>query len=147
VGIDAEPATHGPAATTSSKKTFKKEKKQAAPETNPDGDLWQPGDAPSQALRWAVSSLAKAGSLSVVGVYPQTVDFFPFGEAMNKNLTINAGNCNHRRYIPKLQGLIHSGVVDLDFILSNKEPLPFAVDAYKEFDTRQPGWLKVELEP
>ncbi len=29
---------------------------------------WQPGDEPSQALRWAVAALAKAGILSIIGV-------------------------------------------------------------------------------
>lgn len=145
VGIDAEPAHHGPGKKTAPKNA-KKERKKAAPKTNPDGDHWHPGEAPSQALRWAVSSLAKAGTLSIIGVYPPHTDFFPIGEAMNKNLTVNAGNCNHRKYIPKLQGLMHSHTVDLDFILSNKEPLPSAIEAYEQFDARHAGWLKVELE-
>ena len=46
-----------------------------------------PGDAPSQVLTWAVQSLAKAGTLSVVGVYPETMTRFPIGVAMMKNLT------------------------------------------------------------
>jgi threonine dehydrogenase-like Zn-dependent dehydrogenase len=34
-----------------------------------------------------------------LGVYPPAAQAFPLGEAMNKNLTVNMGNCNHRRYI------------------------------------------------
>ena len=30
---------------------------------------------------------------------------------------------------------------------SQTEPLTSAIEAYKPFDQRQPGWLKVELEP
>ena len=30
---------------------------------------------------------------------------------------------------------------------SQTEPLTSAIEAYKAFDQRQPGWLKVELEP
>jgi len=28
-----------------------------------------------------------------------------------------------------------------------KEPLTSAIDAYRAFDERQPGWIKVELRP
>lgn len=32
-------------------------------------------------------------------------------------------------------------------ILTQREPLTSAVDAYLAFDRRQSGWLKVELQP
>jgi threonine dehydrogenase-like Zn-dependent dehydrogenase len=37
-----------------------------------------------------------------MGVYPVTMQYFTIGKALNKNLKINAGNCNHRKYIPML---------------------------------------------
>jgi threonine dehydrogenase-like Zn-dependent dehydrogenase len=91
--------------------------------------------------------LAKAGTLSIIGVYPQTARFFPLGMATNKNLTIKAGNCNHRRYFPLLIELVQSGTIDPAQVLTQREPLMSAIDAYKAFDTRQPGWIKVKLEP
>jgi threonine dehydrogenase-like Zn-dependent dehydrogenase len=94
-----------------------------------------------------VQSLAKAGTLAIIGVYPQTAKTFPIGEAMNKNLTIKMGNCNHRRYIPRLIELVRSRAIDPTKILTQQEPLVAAIDAYKAFDLRQPGWLKVKLEP
>ena len=121
--------------------------KEAAPKTNPDGNNWVPGDAPAQALLWAVDALAKAGTLSIIGVYPQQVRTFPIGMAMNKNLTLRMGNCNHRKYIPKLLELVRTGVVDPTSILSHVEPMGSAIDAYRNFDLRKPGWVKVELEP
>ena len=104
VGVDAEHAHHGPAAKQArqQKAQFEKEKQEVAPKTNPDGKNWRPGDAPSQALLWAVEALAKAGTLSIIGVYPGKSRTFPVGEAMNKNLTVKMGNCNHRQYIPEL---------------------------------------------
>jgi threonine dehydrogenase-like Zn-dependent dehydrogenase len=66
---------------------------------------------------------------------------------MNKNLTLKMGNCNHRKYIPMLVDIVLSGVVDPTQILTQCEPLASAIEAYKAFDTRQPGWLKVELAP
>ena len=106
-----------------------------------------PGDAPSMALRWAVRSLAKAGTLSIIGVYPPQAHAFPIGEAMNKNLTIKAGNCNHRRYVPKLVELVRSGAIDPQQAITQLEGVRGAVEAYEAFDERRSGWLKVELEP
>lgn len=113
---------------------------------NPEGDNWHPGDAPAQALVWAVNSLAKAGTLAVIGDYPRTMQDFPLGLAMNRNITVIAGHCPQRRYIPRLIELISRGEVDPSQILTEHEPLSSAVEAYKAFDERTPGWIKVKLE-
>ena len=149
VGVDANHAHEGPAAKTAKQmeQEFQQEVQSVAPETNVQGDNWHPGDAPSQALMWAVQALAKAGSLSIIGVYPQTLTAFPIGEAMNKNLTIKMGNCNHRKYIPMLIELVRTGVIDPSVILTQIEPIGNVIDAYKAFDTRTPSWVKVELQP
>lgn len=67
---------------------------------------------PNQVLEWAVAALAKAGTLAVIGVYPPNMKNFLIGMAMNKNLTINLGNCNHRIYLPHLIDLVRSSVID-----------------------------------
>lgn len=115
-------------------------------ESPTDGN-WNPGDAPSQALEWEVESLAKAGTLSIIGVYSELINTFPLGSAMNKNLTVKMGNCNHRKYIPRLLELVRSGAVDPAEVLTQVEPLTDVIQAYKQFDRRTPGWIKVMLEP
>ena len=125
---------------------FQRELKEVAPETHPDGQNWQPGDAPAQALLWAVQGLAKAGTLAIIGVYPPQARTFPIGEAMNKNLTMRMGNCPHRKYIPRLLELVRTGVVDPATVLSQVQPLSSAIEAYRSFDLRKPGWMKVELQ-
>ena len=57
------------------------------------------------------------------------------------------GNCNHRKYIPMLVDLAAGGAVDPTEVLSNVEPVTSAIEAYKIFDERQPGWIKVKLDP
>jgi threonine dehydrogenase-like Zn-dependent dehydrogenase len=148
VGVDAERAHEGPAAgrTETSPEEFGEELDEVAPEHRDDGQ-WTPGDAPSMALRWAVRCVAKAGTIGIIGVYPPQAHAFPIGEAMNKNLTVKAGNCNHRRYVPRLVELVRSGVVDPQTVLTQLEDVGGALDAYEAFDDRRPGWLKVELEP
>ncbi len=106
---------------------------------------WAAGDAPTQALNWAVESVAKAGTLSIIGVYPPNQRTFAIGSAMNKNLTINMGNCNHRKYLPHLLQLVKSGAVDAAQILTKQERLVSAIEAYESFDRREEGWLKVDL--
>lgn len=108
---------------------------------------WHPGDAPSQVFSWATQALAKAGTLAIIGVYPESAQNFPIGQAMGRNLTLRMGNCNHRKYIPQLVHLVASGVIDPMAVLSQQEPLVSAIDAYEAFDRHQAGWMKVELLP
>ncbi|MBV9678574.1 MAG: glutathione-dependent formaldehyde dehydrogenase [Acidobacteriaceae bacterium] len=149
VGVDAQRAHSGPASKEANTKSseYKKQVSEIAPETHPKDGNWVPGDAPSQVLEWAVMSLAKAGTLSIIGVYPQTAKVFPIGVAMNRNLTVNMGNCNHRKYIPKLVNMVRNRTVDPLSVLTQTEPMTDAIEAYKAFDKRQSGWIKVELKP
>ncbi|HWE82025.1 MAG TPA: zinc-dependent alcohol dehydrogenase [Gaiellaceae bacterium] len=118
---------------------------QLVPERAENG--WQPGSGPTQALEWAVEVIAKAGTLSIIGVYPPTCTTFPIGAAFMKNLTVKLGNCNHRAYIPKLVELVRTGVIDPTVLVTKHEPMSSAVEAYEAFDKRTAGWLKIELEP
>jgi threonine dehydrogenase-like Zn-dependent dehydrogenase len=147
VGVDAEAPRSGPAAkkVKEEKAEYERELRQVAPKTKTKGDMWKPGDAPSLALSWEVECLAKAGLLSVIGVYPPTVKLFPIGQAMMKNLRIKMGNCNHRSYMPMLVDMVQSGEVIPTKILTNVQPFTSIIEAYEAFDKRQPGWIKVEL--
>ena len=145
VGIDANRPHSGPAAKPAAKK-HAGEKEKAAYEVNPTSGNWEPGDAPSIVLSWGTEVVAKAGTVSIIGVYGE-MDSFPIGNAMEKNLTLTMGNCNHRRYIPHLIELVRSGILDPAEILTQREPMTSAIEAYKAFDKRKPGWVKVKLEP
>lgn len=149
VGVDANCAHAGPAARRSKarKKLFKQEVKQVAPRSRPPGNNWHPGDAPSQALGWAVDVLARTGTLSIVGVYPEAATTFPIGRAMAKNIAIRMGNCNHRYYVPMLVELVRARRVDPAAILTHRSSLTGALGAYRAFDLRRSGWSKVELVP
>ncbi|MEU5870643.1 zinc-dependent alcohol dehydrogenase [Glycomyces sp. NPDC047369] len=147
VGVDAQRPAGGPAAVSEQEAAeFDRERDAAAPDAAPDGDQWVPGDAPSLALRWAVDAVAKAGSIGVVGVYPAGFDRFPIGDAMNRNLTLKMGNCNHRRYIPGLLRLVATGTLDPTEFITRHEPPANAIEAYETFDRREDGWLKTVLD-
>lgn len=57
------------------------------------------------------------------------------------------GNCNHRKYLPHLVELVRTGAVVPSALITQVQDIENAVDAYRAFDERQPGWLKVELAP
>jgi threonine dehydrogenase-like Zn-dependent dehydrogenase len=143
VGIDA--ATAG--ADRSTRKEFEEEMKTVDPDAKKAGKNWWIGGAPTQALEWAVASVAKAGTLSIIGVYPPQLKSFPVGEAMNKNITVHAGNCNHRKYLPGLIELVRSRVFRPEQFFTQTVPMGSVIDAYHHFDRHEHGWLKVKLEP
>lgn len=140
VGVDAE----SPSAGADETDTFSEEVKEA---TGGSPTAWSAEAAPTQAARWAVQAVAKAGTIGIIGVYPPTLTHWPIGEAMNRNLSVNMGNCHHRTYIPKLIRLISTGVLDPIKVLTQVEPMPDAIQAYQAFDNRDPGWIKVALTP
>ena len=147
VGVDAVHPARGPAHKKSKDKEFQEEVEEVAPKAKSKGLNWVPGNAPSQVFTWAVEALAKAGTLSIVGVYPSAMHTFPIGDAMEKNLTVRMGNCNHKKYVSKLVDLVREGRIEPAKILTQTEPLMSAIEAYKLFDQRAPGWIKVELQP
>jgi len=143
VGVDAEHAHEGAAKASRSPEDASK----ASPEARTEGEHYKAGDGPMQSLAWAVEAVAKAGTISIIGVYPPTDNLFPIGSAMNKNLTIRMGNCNHLKYVPMLVELVRTGRVRPTAILTQDEPLSDVIGAYEQFDKRQPGWIKVALQP
>ncbi|OMH34091.1 zinc-dependent alcohol dehydrogenase [Tersicoccus sp. Bi-70] len=147
VGVDAQRPWDGPAKKAGDEQAeqFDAEREQVAPETNVQGDNWVPGDAPSQALQWSVGSVAKGGRLGIIGVYPPALTSFPIGEAMNKNLIVKMGNCNHHTVTPPLLDIVAAGLFDPTKLITQHEPLTSAVEAYESFDRREEGWLKTEL--
>jgi threonine dehydrogenase-like Zn-dependent dehydrogenase len=92
-------------------------------------------------------AVAKAGTIGIIGVFPPQAMTFPVEALQQRNLTVKGGNCNHRKYIPKLVGLVATGAFDPTKILTQQEPVTGAIDAYEAFDQRSPGWIKVKLEP
>jgi threonine dehydrogenase-like Zn-dependent dehydrogenase len=135
VGVDAERAHSGPAG------------EKNGGQSGAGNGQWRPGDGPSQALTWAVESIAKGGTLSIIGVYPATQTQFPIGKAAGKNITIRMGDCPHRRYLPDAVREVATGEFRPSKILTQVEPMTDVIEAYKAFDKRQPGWIKVELNP
>jgi threonine dehydrogenase-like Zn-dependent dehydrogenase len=149
VGVDANHAHQGPAGriSLSLQEEFRHEHAAFGLHGVPAGDNWHAGDGPSQSLHWAVEALAKAGTLAIIGVYPVASRAFPIGAAMNKNLTLQMGNCPHRRYIPPLIAALVSKTIDLSALIPHRQPLNNAIDAFAAFDRRESDLVKIDLTP
>jgi threonine dehydrogenase-like Zn-dependent dehydrogenase len=146
VGVDAMSSRTAPTGEVT-EGDFQEELNRVAPETNPQGDTWVPGDAPPQSMVWAAQAVMKTGVIGVIGVFPPQAMTAPMGTIQQRNLTVRGGNCNHRKYMPMLVGLVATGALDPTEILTNTEPLTSAIEAYEAFDRREQGWIKVELQP
>ncbi|WP_026065966.1 alcohol dehydrogenase catalytic domain-containing protein [Actinoalloteichus spitiensis] len=138
VGVDAEaPAWAAP-------EGFPEQRREIT-EPGVEGGDQLPPIAPSQASEWAVRAVAKAGTVGVVGVYPPTMDRWPIGTAMNRNLTVKLGNCNHRTHIPELLRMVRSGVVDPLASVTQLTDWDGVIRSYHTFDDKEPGWVKVAV--
>jgi threonine dehydrogenase-like Zn-dependent dehydrogenase len=49
--------------------------------------------------------------------------------------------------VPELIRLVRTGALRPSSILTQSVSLSGAVDAYRAFDRREPGWTKVKLQP
>ena len=54
------------------------------------------------ALNWAIDSVRKGGTISVMGAYGPMFSAVKFGDAMNKGLTIHTNQCPVKRQWPRL---------------------------------------------
>ena len=99
------------------------------------------------ALRQAIYSCRKGGTVSVPGVYGGLLDKFPFGSAFSKGLTFKMGQTHVHKYMQQLLELIELGQIDPSFVITHRLSLEDAPAAYKTFKEHTDGCIKVVLKP
>ncbi len=99
------------------------------------------------ALRQAILSCRKGGTVSVAGVFGGFIDKLPMGAAFNKGLTFKMGQTHVHRYLKPLLEKIEQGAVDPSFVITHKLNLDDAPDAYRTFRDKKDGCIKVMLRP
>jgi threonine dehydrogenase-like Zn-dependent dehydrogenase len=99
------------------------------------------------ALRQAILSCRKGGTVSIPGVYGGLPDKFPLGAAFAKGLTFRMGQTHVIRYMKPLLDRIGSGEIDPSFIISHRLPLDEAPRGYANFKRNRDEWTKVVLKP
>jgi threonine dehydrogenase-like Zn-dependent dehydrogenase len=99
------------------------------------------------ALRQAIHSCRKGGTVSVPGVYGGFLDKVPFGAAVQKALTIKTGQTHVHKYLPALLRHIENGDIDPSFVVTHTTSIDDAPEMYKTFRDKKDGCIKVVLKP
>jgi threonine dehydrogenase-like Zn-dependent dehydrogenase len=99
------------------------------------------------ALRQAIHSCRKGGTVSIPGVYGGLLDKVPMGAAFGKGLTLKMGQTHVHRYLPQLMDRIQRGDIDPSYVITHRLSLSDAPNAYKTFRDKQDGCIKVVLRP
>ncbi len=74
----------------------------------------------SHALREAITSCGKGGTISIPGVYSGILDKFPLGVAFTKGLKFRMGQTHTQKYMPRLLEAIMSEEIDPTFMITDR---------------------------
>ena len=106
---------------------------------------WQAGT--STALHWAINSVRKGGTVSIVGVYGPPFNIVPIGNALNKGLTLRMNQASVKRHLPRLIEHIQAGRIEPRKIITHRVPLEEVSDAYHIFSSKLDNCIKPVLIP
>lgn len=102
---------------------------------------------PADMLNEMINATRKGGRISIVGVYSGFVNHFNIGALMEKSLTMRGGQCPVQKYWKYLLKAIESGKLDPTIVITHELPLDAAPEAYKTFNEKTDGCVKVILKP
>jgi threonine dehydrogenase-like Zn-dependent dehydrogenase len=94
------------------------------------------------ALNWAIDSVRKGGTVSVMGAYGPMFSAVKFGDAMNKGITLRANQAPVRRQWPRLLEHIRSGVLTPRDVVTHRIPLEHIAEGYHLFSAKLDGCIK-----
>jgi threonine dehydrogenase-like Zn-dependent dehydrogenase len=98
-------------------------------------------------LHWAINSVRKGGTVSIVGVYGPTFNAVPIGNALNKGLTLRMNQASVKRHLPRLLEHVQAGRLNPRAIITHRVPLEEVSDAYELFSRKQDQCIKAMLIP
>jgi threonine dehydrogenase-like Zn-dependent dehydrogenase len=100
------------------------------------------------ALFEAARSLRRGGTLSLSGVYVGFFPLLPIGELFDRQFTIRMGQANVKRWIDDLLPLLgDDDPLDTEDLTTHELPLEQAPEAYRMFQEKRDGCIKVVLHP
>ena len=98
-------------------------------------------------LHWAINSVRKGGTVSIVGVYGPTFNAVPIGNAVNKGLTLRMNQASVKWHLPRLIEHIRAGHISPREVITHRIPLEEVADAYDIFVNKRDGCIKPVLIP
>lgn len=99
------------------------------------------------ALNWAIDSVRKGGTISVMGAYGPMFSAVKFGDAMNKGLTLHTNQAPVKRQWPRLFEHIRNGYLKPSDIVTHRIPLEHIAEGYHIFSAKLDGCIKPLIIP
>ncbi|MBY4131362.1 glutathione-dependent formaldehyde dehydrogenase [Rhodococcus fascians] len=99
------------------------------------------------ALNWAIDSVRKGGTVSVMGAYGPMFSAVKFGDAMNKGLTLRMNQCPVKRQWPRLFEHIRAGYLKPNDLVTHRIPLEHIAEGYHIFSEKLDNCIKPIIVP
>ena len=99
------------------------------------------------ALNWAIDSVRKAGTVSVVGAFGPLFSAVKFGDALNKGLTLRMNQAPAKRQWPRLLEHIQNGYLTPSDIITHRIPLEHISEGYHLFSAKLDNCIKTVIVP
>ena len=101
------------------------------------------------ALHTAIHSVRRAGTVSLSGVYGGMADPMPMMEMFDKGITMRMGQCHVRHWTDELLQVLSQpeDVLGVESLATHHVSLEDAPEAYKMFQEKTDGCIKVVLKP
>jgi threonine dehydrogenase-like Zn-dependent dehydrogenase len=98
-------------------------------------------------VQWCINSVRRGGVVSIMGVYGPTLNMVPIGNVVNKGITVRSGQCNVKRYLPRLFQHVKEGRLKPSEVISHRFELADVADAYHIFSQKKSEIIKPILIP
>ncbi|AEE47218.1 zinc-dependent alcohol dehydrogenase [Cellulomonas fimi] len=99
------------------------------------------------ALNWAIDSVRKGGTVSVMGAYGPIFSAVKFGDAVNKGLTIRTNQAPVKRQWPRLLEHVRAGHLRPSDVVTHRLPLDDIAEGYHMFSAKLDGCIKTLVLP
>jgi threonine dehydrogenase-like Zn-dependent dehydrogenase len=99
------------------------------------------------ALREAIYSCRKGGTVFVLGVFGGLIDKFPMGAVMNKGLTMRSAQQHGHRYIPMLLERMARGELKTAHLMTHPMSLDQGPRGYDLFKNKKEGCVRAVFQP
>jgi threonine dehydrogenase-like Zn-dependent dehydrogenase len=101
-----------------------------------------------EALREAIDSVRRGGTLSISGVYGGQLDPLPLMQLFDKGIQIRMGQAHVRRWVDEILPLLQDGdPLGVDDLTTHRIPLEEAPRGYEMFQRKEDGAIKIVLKP
>ncbi|QCR19125.1 alcohol dehydrogenase catalytic domain-containing protein [Agrococcus sp. SGAir0287] len=101
------------------------------------------------ALMLAIDAVRRGGTVSISGVYGGAADPMPMRVMFDKGLQLRMGQCDVQRWVDDLLPIVEEDgdVLGLESLATHRLPLDEAPGAYRTFQRKEDGCIKVVLKP